>query len=89
MIKFLNKLIWRRVKNLWSTFSRVFSQRKSGVFVDAKTAEKRLDACKSCDEYGQKSGMCSICGCVMSAKVKFRAAKCSYEDQGKKSRWPS
>jgi len=81
--------IWKRVKSLWKTFSRVFRKSGEGVFISKENAERRLDACRKCDLYNQKTGMCDICGCVMSVKVKFKAARCALEDEGGESRWPN
>ena len=88
MIDFFKKVIWKRVKSLFVTFVRVALGIRSGVAVDKGIAEKRLEACGKCDLFNEESGMCDICGCIMSVKVKFKAAKCALEDEGKESRWP-
>lgn len=80
--------ITKRIKSLWKTLSRVFRKRKSGVFSNDDMAAKRLEACRAC-EFFRESGMCDICGCIMSVKVKFKAAKCALEDEGKEGKWPN
>lgn len=80
--------IWKRVRNLWKTFSRVFRKSGEGVFISPQDAERRLEACRKCDLLSTKTGMCDVCGCIMSVKVKFRAAKCALEDEGKEGKWP-
>jgi hypothetical protein len=88
MIDFFNRVVWRRIKSLSKTFGRVFIKSKSGVFSSGDMQKSRMKACRECPFFNEKSGMCDICGCIMVAKVKFKAARCGLEDEGKKSRWP-
>jgi len=88
IIHLVNFVIIRRVKSLFRTFTRVILRSRRGVFSSTKMAEARIEACRKCDLFNEESGMCDVCGCIMTAKVKFKAARCALEDEGKESRWP-
>jgi hypothetical protein len=59
---------------------RLFRKDKS-VFIAEGEAIRRRAICGACEHF--RAGMCDVCGCVMSVKVKFSAAKCPLEDKRK------
>jgi len=44
--------------------------------VEEDLAEHRMSICRACPEFFKASGQCKKCGCFMTAKTKFEAAKC-------------
>jgi hypothetical protein len=58
-------------------------RREKKVFVCREEADRRLAICRGCERFS--SGMCAECGCVMTAKVRFHAAKCPLK--GKERKW--
>jgi hypothetical protein len=44
--------------------------------VEQEVADRRLDICKSCPELVKITQQCKKCGCFMTAKTKYEAAKC-------------
>lgn len=39
-------------------------------------SDKRYEICKSCPEFFNPTKQCKKCGCFMTAKTKYEAAKC-------------
>jgi hypothetical protein len=44
--------------------------------VEQEVADRRLDICRSCPELVKITQQCKKCGCFMTAKTKYEAAKC-------------
>lgn len=44
--------------------------------VDQAERERRLDICRSCQEYDARQGRCRKCGCGMSLKARLASSKC-------------
>lgn len=44
--------------------------------VSDEVAEQRLEICKKCPHLLQLTTQCKKCGCFMTAKSKYEAAKC-------------
>jgi hypothetical protein len=61
-------------KNLGET--RPWHVLNSENHIDQKTADQRMDICKSCPELIQLTKQCKKCGCFMEMKTKLEYAKC-------------
>ncbi len=44
--------------------------------VEQKVADRRLNICRTCPELVKITQQCKKCGCFMTAKTKYEAAKC-------------
>lgn len=57
---------------------------RSGVLVDPKEHQLRLNICKSCDKFKPKTSVlpsrCGECGCVLYIKTKFKNQHCPLKD---------
>lgn len=49
---------------------------KSNFIVEKEVFVKRLDTCKSCENFNKYIGTCKLCGCIMKIKTKFPNMKC-------------
>lgn len=45
--------------------------------IDEELAEKRMEVCKTCDQY--TGGFCSACFCFLKIKTKWVSSKCPLE----------
>jgi hypothetical protein len=88
LILFIEKVIIRRIKSLFGTSKDVLqtAKKERRVFADKEEQERRLGICRSCELF-LPNGMCDVCGCFMTAKTKFHAAKCPLEERGERRKW--
>jgi len=52
---------------------------KRELFASRRELKKRLIICKSCSEFDVESERCSVCGCYVGIKTKFKYAECPRE----------
>jgi hypothetical protein len=46
------------------------------MFAKDEIKQKRLDICKSCEEFIKLTAQCDVCGCFMKVKTMIKSAKC-------------
>lgn len=52
---------------------------ESGLILDSKGAEDRLNICNECPSLFKPTSTCKECGCFMTAKVRLVNASCPLE----------
>lgn len=57
---------------------------KANVMIPKEVSAERLSICRSCEDFVQSTGFCSVCKCYMPAKTRFGATTCP---KGKWSRY--
>lgn len=46
------------------------------MLTDEQIYELRMNTCNKCDKLNQNVGLCSLCGCFVKIKGKFKEQKC-------------
>lgn len=46
------------------------------IIIPEKEFDNRINICKTCEFFAQKSQRCRICGCFLLIKAKIKAASC-------------
>jgi len=68
-------------KVTYNEIMQYISSLDKSELTDIKTAQKRLDKCKSCDEL--ISGMCLKCGCYVEIRARLKNSVCPNADNRK------
>jgi len=71
----MTKSVWERYKEK-NGITPLDALNPHTKMVDEEVAEHRLSICKGCPELLQLTKQCKKCGCFMTAKTKYEAAKC-------------
>jgi len=75
-----------RLKNLAETCKEVFKQHRlgQGILIPREEVIQRLECCDVCLHLMPNKKGCAKCGCLLSVKVRFKAAKCPIGEWKKK-----
>jgi len=68
----------QRISNVYNTAKDIVMDISVGhsIFVPEEIKNQRYDMCKQCEWFYSVSNMCKKCGCLLSAKTKFRSSFC-------------
>jgi ribosomal protein L32 len=71
-------LFLKRVINFTKFTAQTYQLHLRGKpnLTSVEIAQKRLEVCKSCEQYDQENVVCNECGCFLNYKVQFASNDC-------------